>query len=324
MTHLPPEPIRLKSRRPRTEDADVEDVASLLIRRLAPPPSSDAAALARVAARLQTAIERPPRRLPRPTILLVAAAIVLVLSVAGAAWRTVTSTRTARNDTQQAPKNAVDEPTQSLSREVPVVPTPSDEEVERAIPLPMQNGSGSRRAHLENGVRRSAAEPAPDGPEVAEALWLGRALRKLRVEHDPNGALGLLNGYEAQFPARMLAAEVLLARVEAQMALGNRAEALRLIETERRSPAKESRQIVLIRGELRAGAGRCTDALADFDAILAQAGTDSITERALYGRAVCYRQMQQLSAAERDFGAYLRRFPNGKFASSARAAIAGP
>ncbi len=323
MNHLPPEPIRLKSRRPRTEDANVEDVASLLIRRLAPPPSSDAAALARVAARLQTAIERPPRRLPRPTILLVAAAIVLVLSVAGAAWRTVTSTRTARNDTQQAPKNAVDEPTQSLSRDVPVVPTPSGEEVERAIPLPM-HGSGSHRAHLENGIRRSAAEPAPDGPEVAEALWLGRALRKLRVEHDPNGALGLLNGYELQFPARMLAAEVLLARVEAQMALGNRAEALRLIEAERRAPAKESRQIVLIRGELRAGAGRCADALADFDAILAQAGTDSITERALYGRAVCYRQMQQLSAAERDLGAYLRRFPNGKFASSARAAIAGP
>src|SRR5258706_466003 len=192
MNHLPPEPIRLKSRRPRTEDANVEDVASLLIRRLAPPPSS-----------------------------------------------------------------------------------------------------------------------------VAAALWLGRALRKLRVEHDPNGALGLLNGYELQFPARMLAAEVLLARVEAQMALGNRAEALRLIEAERRAPAKESRQIVLIRGELRAGAGRCADALADFDAILAQAGSDSITERALYGRAVCYRQMQQLSAAERDLGAYLRRFPNGKFASSA-------
>jgi hypothetical protein len=121
----------------------------------------------------------------------------------------------------------------------------------------------------------------------------------------------------------MLAAEVLLARVEAQLALGGRAEALRLIEAERRGPSRESRQIVLIRGELRAGAGRCAEALADFDGILAQPGADAITERALYGRAVCNRNLQQLTAAERDFSAYLHRFPSGRFASSARAAMAG-
>jgi hypothetical protein len=190
------------------------------------------------------------------------------------------------------------------------------------MPLPAQNESGAHRAHAESATPR-AAEPTPDGPEVAEALWLGRALRKLRVEHDPNGALALLDGYEGRFPERTLAAEVLLARVESQLALGRRAEALRLIEAESH-PAKDSRQIVVVRGELRAGAGRCTEAVSDFDAILAQPASDTITERALYGRAVCYRRLQQRSAAERDFGDYLRRFPSGKFASSARAAFAGP
>jgi hypothetical protein len=299
-------------------------MASMLIRRMAPPPAADAASLARIAARLQTAVERPPRRVPRGAILLIAASVGLVLSVATAAFRTAPWTPTARNGADQAPKHVVDDPARSFSLEVPAIPTPSSLVVEPASPTPVPNGSSSRRARSEPRVPRSNADPAPDGPEVTEVLWLGRALRKIRVERDPNGALGLLDEYEATFPKRMLAPEVLLARVEAHLAMGNRAEALRLMEAERGDPAKESRQIGLIRGELRAGAGRCPEALADFDAILAQPAADATSERALYGRAVCHRRMQQTTAAERDFGAYLRRFPNGRFASSARAAIASP
>jgi hypothetical protein len=307
----------LKKRRPPTADATVEDVASMLMRGLAPPPANDAAALARVAARLEAAIERRPHHRPRAAILLIAAGLALVLSVATAAFRRVPSTAVVQSVPHVARENAVDDHLQSQSLDVPAMPAPSREEIERAMPLP-QSGSGAHRARPE-----SAVQPAPDGPEVAEALWLGRALRKLRVEHDPNGALALLDGYEARFPERALAEEVLLARVEARLALGRRAEALRLIETERR-PAKESRQIVVVRGELRAGAGRCAEAVSDFDAILVQPASDTVAERALYGRAVCYRHLQQAALAERDFGAYLRRFPSGRFASSARAALAAP
>jgi hypothetical protein len=246
--HPPPEPIHLKKRRPPTAGATVEDLASILIRRLAPPPASDAASLARMVARLQTAVERPPRRVPRAAILLIAASVGLVLSVATAAFRTAPWTPTARNGADQAPKHVVDDHTRSFSLEVPAIPTPSSSVVEPASPVP--NGSSSRRARSEPRVPRPTADPAPDGPAVTEALWLGRALRKIRVERDPNGALGLLDEYEATFPKRMLAPEVLLARVEAHLALGNRAEALRLIEAERGDPREGSRQIGLIRGEL--------------------------------------------------------------------------
>src|SRR5438445_5980713 len=170
----------------------------MLIRCLAPPPVTDAATLARMAARLQTAIERRPRRRPQAAILLIAAALVLVLSVATAALRRVTWTPAVHLGAQEAPKKAIDDHLTSPPPDVPAVPALGSEDVERAAPIPVQNGPGSHRTHPEESIRRSSTEPASDGPEVAEALWLGRALRKVRVDHDPNGALGLLDGYEAQ------------------------------------------------------------------------------------------------------------------------------
>ena len=59
----------------------------MLIRRLPPPPAPDAATLARVAARLQMAIERRSHPRPRRALLLIAAALGLVLSVAATALR---------------------------------------------------------------------------------------------------------------------------------------------------------------------------------------------------------------------------------------------
>ena len=153
--HLPPEPTRLKKRRRPTADATVEDLASTLLRRLAPLPASDAATLARIAARLQTAIERRPRRRPQGAILLIAAAIGLVLSVAAGALRTETSTPTVRNEAEEAPKNPVDDQTQSVSQDVPVTPTPSSEEVARTTPIPVQNGAPRTKEAAKR--RRSAA-----------------------------------------------------------------------------------------------------------------------------------------------------------------------
>ncbi len=64
----------------KTTESTVEDLASMLIRQLPPPPAPGAATLARVAARLQMAIERRSDARPRHAILLIAAALGLVLA----------------------------------------------------------------------------------------------------------------------------------------------------------------------------------------------------------------------------------------------------
>ena len=162
-----------------------------------------------------------------------------------------------------------------------------------------------------------------DEPEVAEARWLGRVLRTMRVDHDPAAALQMLEGYERRFPDRRLQSEVVLARVESSLALGRRADALALLESGPAASVSQGPQPALVRGELRAGAGRCAEAVADFDTVLQSGRSDSMIERALYGRAICHRTVGQSEQARRDFAEYLHRFPTGGYAASARAYLNG-
>jgi len=162
-----------------------------------------------------------------------------------------------------------------------------------------------------------------DEPEVAEARWLGRVLRTMRVDHDPAAALQMLEGYERRFPDHRLQSEVVLARVESSLALGQKAEALALLESGPAASASQGPQPALVRGELRAGAGRCAEAVTDFDTVLQSVRSDSMTERALYGRAICHRTVGQTEEARRDFAEYLHRFPIGGYAASARAYLNG-
>jgi hypothetical protein len=170
---------------------------------------------------------------------------------------------------------------------------------------------------------RGRADRERDEPEVAEARWLGRVLRTMRVDHDPAGALQMLEGYERRFPDHRLQSEVVLARVESSLALGRKAEALALLESGPATSASQGPQPALVRGELRAGAGRCADAVGDFDTVLRSGRSDSMSERALYGRAICHRTVGQSEKARRDFAEYLHRFPTGGHAASARAYLNG-
>ena len=78
------------------------------------------------------------------------------------------------------------------------------------------------------------------------------------------------------------------------------------------------------RGELRADAGRCAEARADFDAVLSgDAPDDGVVERALYGRAACRERAGDREGARANLEAYLARFPAGRLrADPARAALA--
>jgi len=69
--------------------------------------------------------------------------------------------------------------------------------------------------------------------------------------------------------------------------------------------------VTLARAELRAAAGRCADAAADFARARGSDGADDIAARALYGEGVCHLRTGDRAAARAAFETYRRRFPNG-------------
>jgi hypothetical protein len=167
-----------------------------------------------------------------------------------------------------------------------------------------------------------ASPPAPASSETsAEAAVLGTAIRKLRRQGDARGALAALNEYDAAFPGGELGAEADLVRVEALLAIGERATALRVLDARVVESSPRARQLLLVRGELRAAAGRCADATADLTRVLSQPPSDELDERALFARASCRSRLHDTPGARRDLETYLRHFPAGPQARAATAAL---
>jgi hypothetical protein len=169
--------------------------------------------------------------------------------------------------------------------------------------------------------RLAVAPPLPVPEPGREAAILGTAIRKLRRQGDARAALAALDDYVAAFPGGELSAEADLVRVEALLALGERAAALRLLDARPVESSPRARQSLLVRGELRAAAGRCVDATADLTRVLAEPPRDTLDERALFARASCLSRLHDTPGARRDLQAYLRHFPAGPHASDAAAAL---
>jgi hypothetical protein len=153
---------------------------------------------------------------------------------------------------------------------------------------------------------------------------VGGALRRLRERDDAAGALALLDERDARFGgAGLLGDEARSTRVEALLRLGEHARALALLDAAAPRPTGRGRALLVTRGELRAAAGRCREAVADF-ALLADGATDDEpAARALYGRAACRGRLGEGDAARADLEEYLARFPAGRDAARARAALDG-
>lgn len=162
---------------------------------------------------------------------------------------------------------------------------------------------------------------APD-PAESESHLLGQALRKLRQEHDARGALALLDQYSQRFAGGRLAPEAALGRLEALMTLGRHQESLRLIESTPALPL--GRETIVLRGELRASAGRCVEAIADFGAALSATPRDGLDDRALFGRAFCRARGGDRAGGRAELERYLSIFPKGSFAVEARHALEQP
>jgi len=169
------------------------------------------------------------------------------------------------------------------------------------------------------------APPAASAPSplALESRLLARAIAKLRQEGDAEQALAILDQHHAEFGAGgALTPEANATRIEALLRLGRHSQALALLDAQPPATTGVGREMLVARAELRADKGRRASALHDFDLLLrADVPADSVTERALYGRAVCRGKMGSWEEARKDFERYLATFPEGRFADKARAAV---
>jgi tetratricopeptide (TPR) repeat protein len=162
-------------------------------------------------------------------------------------------------------------------------------------------------------------------PPLGEQALLKTALRSLRTAHDPASALAALDDYRARFPSGALAPEAAMLRAEALLQTGRKGEALAELDRLSLAEMPNSDERYLLRGELRAAAGRWREAQGDFDVVLHGPKTDSGAtaksrdhfERALWGRALARSHLGDDAGARADLQECLRRFPRGRFAFEA-------
>jgi tetratricopeptide (TPR) repeat protein len=163
---------------------------------------------------------------------------------------------------------------------------------------------------------------APTPPQRSEARLLADALASLHVEGDAKAALELLAEHRKRFPRGVLRLEALTAEVEALLSLGWRSQALRVLDSMVGERSPRGHDLGVLRGELRAQAGRYRDAITDFDRCASDASCGAqLEERALFGRASCHKKLGETAAARADLEAYLRRFPHSQRSEAVRRAL---
>jgi hypothetical protein len=250
-----------------------------------------------------------------------AAALVLLSTVAAAAsfWRH----RRAEPVAPAAPPGSLaahaDTASRGGSRVGPAMPplTATAEGIEPGLTAgPPAEPVPSRAADVAPRSRRTA----PPAATETQARLLAQALRQIRQQHDPAAALATLDRLERRFPGGVLADEARATRIEAAVAAKDLRTATRLVEGAAIPAGRSGVAILVMRGELRAQAGRCGEAVTDFTRVLAQAGLPGgeLAARALYGRAVCFQRLGQGTRAQIDAETLRREHPHSRLGREAQ------
>jgi tetratricopeptide (TPR) repeat protein len=315
--------------------ASDEALAGAMLRSAAMVRPFGAKELAEVGARLRS----KERFRPRPLAWQLAIAACLLLlggALSAAVMRVWRAPNRAQRELPVAPPASKSIRHASLGAARPTVPAPppapavdpSPEQAPPAIrPMPMRpSRSVAMRDSLEPRVPEATLAPAPAvGPSALaqESRLVARAIAKLRQEGNAEQALAILDEHRAEFGTiGALSPEANATRIEALLRLGRHRQALALLDAQTLTATGVGREMLVARAELRADKGRRASALHDFDLLLrADAPADSVTERALYGRAACRGKMGNWEEARKDFERYLAMFPVGTFADKVRAAM---
>ena len=153
--------------------------------------------------------------------------------------------------------------------------------------------------------------PATTSPKAqgrpGAGKYLTEAIHALRAERAPALALRLLDSHDGELAKGGFGHEALILRVEALLALGRRAEVLRLLDGTSLTDVTASRSLLVTRGELRAAANRCAQGIGDFDLVLAR--SRQTDRQALIGRALCHKQLGDAAGMRADIERLRREFP---------------
>ncbi|MHB8417481.1 MAG: tetratricopeptide repeat protein [Myxococcales bacterium] len=196
-------------------------------------------------------------------------------------------------------------------------PTPAPPETASIAPASAPPPRETRRLG-----RPRAAGPAPAAAAPEDAALVAAALRDL-AKGDAQEALARAGGYLDRHPAGLLRGEAELARLQALLLLGKRAEAAALLDgfaAHAFVGLPRSQELRVLRGELLTEQGRFAEALRSFDGAGAEADP-ALRERALFGRALCRARLGDAAGSREDFERYLELFPEGAHAKQARGAL---
>jgi tetratricopeptide (TPR) repeat protein len=174
-------------------------------------------------------------------------------------------------------------------------------------------------------TRTASRAPLTPSPLSQEAALLQTAIEALNVHNQPAAALAKLDLYRQRYPGGVLANEAEIARVDALLRLGQPEVALGLLDRAATNDFEgypRPSDLRVLRAELMAKAGRCTEAVAIFSGVLSDSGAGPSAERALYGRAACRAATGEADGSRADLDQYLRLYPQGHFAREAERALA--
>jgi hypothetical protein len=196
----------------------------------------------------------------------------------------------------------------ALPKSVPAaVPATGERDLRLALVEPKGKPTAlTKTMAAANPIPEPTLPAMPPGAQQA-AQYLGLAIRALRVEHSPKSALALLDRHSAEL-RHAFAHETLLLRVEAMLALRQQSQVLELLDGTSLFEFAASQSLLVMRGQLRATANRCSEAIGDFDRVLAGAGSPS--QQALLGRALCKKRMGDTAGSQSDMQRYRREFPD--------------
>jgi hypothetical protein len=164
-----------------------------------------------------------------------------------------------------------------------------------------------------------AEKPAPAAkPLASDQSMFGNALRKLRAENDPAGALSVLREHRQAYPKSALSGERTALEVESLLALHRDKDALAVLDPLALEGLPRSGERFVLRGELRAAAKRWLEAKADFEQALSRvSGSPAWHQRALWGRAVSRLRLGDKEGGLADIERYRDTYPKGRFAAEA-------